>query len=282
MGKNDKQLLFYEYLKKRAATGESFTQNDVCTAIGWKPRSVKSYFRKQIQDFLAEEQGNYTVDSRFKRLSRKEFLSLVTQKRKVFPNYERFQFNSILTYEFLLPLTKEDKLRDSLDDLFYEDSLLRRIDEIGIQTLKIDLPPLKGESDKKYSKRIVKMVSSSLGGYSISHVAGRFRAGEIISRKEASTRLSEYEKYLVDETTASVKFILPVSASQINHGTKFRLRKFEPDDLVSVENEVRAIRALFFHFFVEAVVHTFTGEDEVWLIETSDRQRLYKWRSRDI
>ena len=52
-------------------------------------------------------------------------------------------------------------------------------------------------------------------------------------------------------------------------------------DASAIEEEVGAIRGLFFNFFVEAVVKTVLGEDEVWLVETTQQgPRLFVWARR--
>ena len=54
-----------------------------------------------------------------------------------------------------------------------------------------------------------------------------------------------------------------------------------PVDQERLWEEVRATRFLFFQLFVEAVVRTVDGEDEIWLIEESpEGRRLYKWSRR--
>ncbi|HEY9868251.1 MAG TPA: hypothetical protein V6D08_03730 [Candidatus Obscuribacterales bacterium] len=46
----------------------------------------------------------------------------------------------------------------------------------------------------------------------------------------------------------------------------------------ALEIEVGLIRALFFQFFVEAVVATVKGEEEIWLLESGHVSRLYRWK----
>jgi hypothetical protein len=280
MGDRGKQIEFYQFLRERTRTGEPFTKKDLCEAIDWKITTVNAYFNKQIKEFLRETARGFTVDTRFKRLTLSDFLELVTQKRRIFPEYNRFRYTSVVIYEFLLPLTREHNLRDALDDLFFEDTILRRIEEIGLETLRKDVEAQESETSQEFKNRIVNEISKSFGGYSISHVNGRFRAGEMISREKASQRLIKDEKYLVDETTASVRFVVPIEESKSEHGESFEYNDFAWDDNANYRVQISRVRALFFHFFVEAVVQSFRGEDEIWLIERTDRDRLYKWVSK--
>jgi hypothetical protein len=103
-----------------------------------------------------------------------------------------------------------------------------------------------------------------------------------MTRQQAGTLLTEGGSYLVDESTASVRFIVPCK-----HG----VGTFE-DALNSLDNlgnppslldpvelnaEAAVIRKLFFALFAEAVVRTVRGEDEIWLIEAGVCHRLYRW-----
>lgn len=80
-----------------------------------------------------------------------------------------------------------------------------------------------------------------------------------------------------------VRFILPIQASS----RPFADSVFVPTDLDPIDDdeptraavaaEMHALRALFFVLFVEAVVRTIKGEDEIWLLERGTRDRLYRW-----
>jgi len=105
-------------------------------AAGWSKSTVQTYISKQYRDVLeARPDGTITVKAEFQRMSLEEFLQLTTQKRKIFAKYERNRFQEVVSYEFLLPLTREDLLRKALDDLFYEDAVRQRISEIGLSKL---------------------------------------------------------------------------------------------------------------------------------------------------
>jgi len=77
--------------------------------------------------------GEILVRPEIMRLSEEAFLQLATQKRRIFATYQRVKYQEIVTYEFLLPLTREDQLRKALDALFYKDTIQQRLIEIGLE-----------------------------------------------------------------------------------------------------------------------------------------------------
>jgi hypothetical protein len=270
----------FGYLYARATDGEPFSIEDVMDATGWKRASVTTYMAKQWRDVLVSRGGGrYGVKPEFRRLTWGDFKQLTTQKRKIFSQYQRVEHARVVTYEFLLPLTKEDKLRTALDDLFYTDTISRRLSEIGTAEIEkwIEREPSEGEED--YLGRACATVSEKFGGYSVMHVAGRFRGGPVKSRNDAAEMLVSDQKYLIDETTAVVRFIIPVEATK---RIDPRLSgSFSFEDMAAgdqAEAELGQIRAFFFNLFAEAIVRTVQGEDEIWLLEdTGVNRRLYVW-----
>lgn len=103
-----------------------------------------------------------------------------------------------------------------------------------------------------------------------------------MSRREAGELVANAGRYLIDETTAIVRFIIRCSTpaqyfgSDINsiieavNGSTTKVR-----DASSAE--VDLIRGLFFLLFVESVVCTVEGEEEIWLVERSPTPRLFVW-----
>jgi len=137
------------------------------------------------------------------------------------------------------------------------------------------------ENEPEFIDRLVKFTQAKIGGYSISHVSGRFRAADIKTREEVGKMFSLGAPYLIDETTAVARFIIPCHSSVLEYENDFKSigaaldasRKEDP----SLVREVRQIRRLFYHLFVEAVART-VGEQEIWLLEQSPfGQRLYVW-----
>jgi len=82
--------------------------------------------------------------------------------------------------------------------------------EIGLGRLREALWMAGSAEDEEVVARAAELVEAAIGGYSTSIIYGRFRADDLMPREDAQTREPHEGLYLVDETTAVVRFILPV------------------------------------------------------------------------
>jgi len=281
MGNQANQKQAFEFLRERAKSGATFKIPEMQAAVeGWSGKTGATYVSKQYGDYLLRvSRGVYRVLPEFKRVTWEEFQELVTQVRHPFAVYDRATYYSVVVYDFLMPLTREDKLRKALNELFYRDTLERRIHEAGLDVLaRRSVPRSEGEQDDAYVKRVIQFIDDRIGGFSISHVSGRFRVGGILTRKQSGEHLAKDRPYLIDETTAVVRFIIPCMGSQSKHEADFELSGTgAPKDSAAVEEEIRQIRGVFFEIFVEALVPTIRGEKLIWMLETTPAgQRLYE------
>jgi hypothetical protein len=284
--KLDSPIKGFAFFKEHAASGLAFTIQELAAETGWDEASIKTYRSKQWKDLLEVDQGGLLrVRPEFLRLTQSEFLDHITQKRPLFARYKRTAYPALLVFEFLIPLTRESQLRAALDQLFFKDTIRQRLAEIGAAKLEPLLARDPGETESTYLDRAVRF-ANKFYGYSIGHVAGRFRAAaELLARTDAAAFVADGGRYLIDETTAVVRFVLPLQATS----KSFEDSLFVPKDLdeddddipsQSLKDEVHSLRTMFFLLFVEAVVRTIKGEDEIWLLERGVRDRLYVW-SRD-
>ncbi len=276
----------YQFLHKSALSQSWFSESELATGTGWKQSSVRTYISKQWKDFLNVEgkgpRKKYQVRKDFLRISETEFLDFFTQRRLLVPRYQRSKHEMFLQFEFLLPLSKEEHLRRALDELFYSDTLVTRINELGLDNLKTIIFRDDADSDSEYVTKILSTLNEYFGGYSVSHVQGRFRAADLTDIRGAAQSMIEHGRYLIDETTAVVRFIVKCNSTQKTFDDNFdsivaAIGADEDVDSVALCEEMRLIRCLFFFFFVETVVRTVKGEDEIWLLETGSRRRLYRW-----
>lgn len=287
MAKRDDETLrkAFDFLHERSESKAKFTKDDLMAVVPWSRKSITDYFSKKLKKYVvSHERGKaYTFSPDFARLKFDDFLGHMSQVVRA-TGYIRSVYDDVVQYEFLLPLTKEDKLRDALDDLFYSDTLERLVREMEDQLEEI-LPRdiANGETEPEHVARAARLTSGLFGGYSISHVRGRFRASVdgVKTRREAGDLLEKNQRYLIDETTAVVRFIIPFESSKKEHGEGFDIDtdRVPRDEAVSskVAKELRLIRGLFFEIFVEAVVKTIKGEDLIWLLEDSPHgRRLYE------
>ena len=273
MPSSDAQVQMYVLLRKYANSQEVLTYEEIRRVTGWTRSTFeRTYYSKMYRDFMEESEHGYRVHSHFTRISSDDFLSHVTQSRKFFGKYKKVAYPRTITYEFLLPLTKEDKLRRSLDELFYKDTLEQRYSEIDSAVLEKALPRNAGEANTSYRERVLSTIGQLIGGYSISHVSGRYRALDLATQQDAlRTQEARGLRYIHDETTASVRFIIPCPGSR-------RAISYEDSSLENADAwaaDIRVVRTLFFEFFVEAIIKTIRGEDEIWLIESSNARRLF-------
>lgn len=160
-----------------------------------------------------------------------------------------------------MPLRNEEFLRETLDSLFYEDSIKFRLKLVDRKVLELKFTKELLEEEDAYFSRICKYVSQKFGGYSIHHVNGRFRAAELMTHTQASGA----ERYLIDETTAVVRFILPCQKT----------------DVMSAEQDAELTRWFFEELFVQSILEVVNAEDEIWLLESGMQHRLHIWRAKD-
>ena len=278
-------LKAFDFLRERARTARSFTRQELESHSGWKPNSVTTYLGKNLRDFIVDRDvDRLGVLPDFMRLTREQFLELMTQKRHVFTAYERERHEEVIMFEFLLPLTRETQLRRSLDELFYRDTVERRLREIGLPQIERIVPRSTGDNDAEFVARLCDLVAAKFGGYSISFVNGRFRKGEtLLTRTEAGKRFAEDVPYLIDETTAIVRFIVPCRTAFTAYrddvdSIEEALGVVKSTDDKAIADELRETRSLFFHIFVEAVVRTVPDEDLIWVTEVGARRRVYSYQ----
>jgi hypothetical protein len=274
----------YKFFRDRARDGKPFTLDDLEKASGWSRGSIDTYKSKQWKDLL-EKVGSsrWTVRKEFLRLSESEFLDHISQKRPLFSRYNRKGHPHYVMFEFLLPLTRESQLRAALDDLFYSDTIDQRLHEIGVVKLAQAIPRRDNETADEFYARITELAANRFGGYSVSHVSGRYKAAALMTRHAALEHVTNGGRYLIDETTAVVRFIIPCQAGFFTFSDTLEPTDNwsdlfgPPDPNEDLEDEVVLIRSLFFLLFVESVVRTVKGEEEIWLVESGVYQRLYRW-----
>lgn len=256
MPNDENQRKVFDFFCQHLESKETFTRDDVEALTAWKGQTFGTYWSKQFQPLVLEvEPGRFRVGEVFRRYSTWEkFQQHVTQMRRITSaDYEHRRFRDVRIYEFFMPLSNEAHLRVALDALFFLDSIEARLRTIPEAELEKNFPRLHGESLPEYQKRVCGWISEHFSGYSIYHVAGRFRAMELSRRSDVSDGKT---RYLVDETTAVTRFIFPCID----------------------EEEARLVAFFFEHLFVTAIIEVVNGEDEIWMVETGVENQLHIWR----
>jgi Arc/MetJ family transcription regulator len=285
---NIRALRLFGFLNACRTREYAFSEQELFAATQWSTASWKTYRSKQLKNVVSRRtDGRFAVRAAFRRVPIQQFLANFTQARQLISEYERVVFGEVVEYEFLLPLSRENELQRTLDELFFADALEETARQIDVAVLQGMVARTHGETDDELRSRVCREVGSRFGGYSIVHVAGRFRSGELLSRSEASVLGATGFRYLIDETTAMVRFIVPLRASELGFTEDPRsvkqalntLSNTRVADEQSLKAEVDLVRSLFFLFFVEAVVETVRGEEEIWLLETSPSgEHVFVWR----
>lgn len=244
--------------------GSEITFTDLTRFTGWSEGNLKTNISKRIWEFL-EDRGpqststsahKYYVKRNILNVDKDKFRDLFRQKNQVFSYYKLEKFPEVKIFDFFLPLTNENLLHQNLDELFFKDTLNRRLKAIELDELSPIFPQNADEDLEKYFDRLTDLASDLFWGYSISHVSGRYRTRtDILTRQEAAKL--QGKGYLVDETTAIVRFIFPHEDGKLEHYDKL-------DDLFKI-------------LFVKAITESTPDEDEVWLLESFENTTLNKY-----
>jgi hypothetical protein len=278
VSKYSQQQKAHEFLLKKFDSLESFTKGEFEDACGWPKDkdTFSTYWSKQFRRLLVDVGGDsYRVSEVFRRfVDWDAFQSHVTQNKHVASDYSGVTYSWVMMFEFFMPLTNEGYLRTTLDALFYKDRVRRRL-KANLADLKQRFPPAAGVTDDVYLEDLCAWVAKHFGGYSIGHVAGRYRAGDLKTMQEAHQQ--NHGRYLVDETTAIVRFLIPFGRTS---ATAFEADGSGVTPVPShADGEVEAARIRYFFgiLFIQQIVEAVNGEDEIWLLESGFRSKLHVW-----
>lgn len=160
----EKVRLAHALLRKLADTQEPYSDEAMSQKTGWK--SPETYRSKFWHDWVQRDaEGIWRVDRSFETVTEEALIEIHRQRKDMLSNYWRRIYFESITYEFFLPLTKEQELKTALDDLFYRDSVERRLNEVGLDSFPANTRDI---------AEVVEFVGEHFTGYSISHVPGDF------------------------------------------------------------------------------------------------------------
>lgn len=275
MRRDDSINRAFDFLTEHARNGMPFSLGELSNATGWTAKNTKTNLGKRLKDVVQKKEEKFYAKPEILRVRLEDFKDLFRQKQRLFTDYFLKVTPSVLVYEFFMPLSREDRLREALDNLFYLDTVEQRIREIGITQIRQGLKLPGSCSDEEIRRLVIDFVENTIGGYSLYLVNGRFRASSLATREKVVARPFAYGPYIVDETTAVVRFILPVDTGQ---KPPVQMSLFEPAQMATDTTErSEQMRWLFLNFFAEVVTHVVRKEDEIWLLETGMRSALYRW-----
>jgi hypothetical protein len=288
MKKDEMIRASYNFLKEKAQNQESITVAELQNATGWTYLNTRTNISKRIKQFLTKNKkiDSFCVNAKILDVEYSDYAGLFKQADYLVHNYDEYNHPDLLVYELFMPLTCEDKLKKALEKLFYKDTVKQKIKIIGIRQLKEIFHPKDSETNDEYIERICQLAGNKFGGYSISHVSGRFRAFDIMSKTEAAKISEEIDsEYLIDETTAIVKFIFPIQATEIlvenqKNGLPLQIQMDFPEIVKtvndSVEDEIKQIEWLFRNLFISTILNT-VGQEQIWVLQSGKRSQLTRF-----
>jgi len=284
------QKRVHEFLVQHFYSQKPFTKEDLFGVTAWKGATPGTYWSKQLKKFMIGAKGDlFRVGEAFSPFVpwdrfQKE---IVTQVRNASLEYAALVYHHVLIFEFFMPLRNEEQLRNTLDDLFYKETVLRRLRGVDLSDLRSRFAIVEGEDEDTYLNRVCQWISDRISGYSLTHVAGRFKAADLRTFTEAADMLRDRVRYLVDETTAIVRFIFPCGLPE-RTGPPLSTEHFsyrddperplDPAAEKHARDEANLMRWLFGVLFVHSIVQLASGEDEIWMVESGMDSRLHIWR----
>lgn len=291
MASDENQRQVFDYLLARLRDQRPFEKIEVQEVTSWSESSFDTYWSKQLKHFFVPvpgKAGKFRVGEAFRPYASWErFRQHVTQVRRVSSDYTSLVHDNIIVFEFFMPLANEEHLRTSLDALFYKDAILTRLRSVGRQKIEAHFPISADVSEDEYLDKIATWIGSRFGGYSISHVSGRFRAGPTVTVDEAAEIQKNGARYLIDETTAIVRFIFPCGKASrreppLSPDTFEEAILYEGAIDADAVAEATKIRWAFGVLFVQSIVQVVNGEAEIWMVESGMRSRLHIWKVESV
>ena len=254
----------FKFLRDKFYSQAPFTFKEYAEVAGISERSAEAHMRAQNRKFLIKgPEGSYSVSFVFGKFNTwPKFRDRVAYPSGNLIRKYTYSTDQVVIFDFYMPLSNEECLRHTLDALFYEDTIKFRAGFIEPRSLSKHFPKNRNEKDNKGQlDRFCSFVANQIYGYSIYHVNGRFRVDDLMTQKVGKVA----DRYLVDETTAVVRFILPC----------------EGDNRRASEKVATRTRWCFHELFVKAVLELVDGEDQVWLLESGMEQRLHRWSAQE-
>ena len=278
------------FLVDHSRSPDAFSKEDFKNFVNYpNPDNFDTYFSKRLRHFLEEapnDPGKFLVSGVFKKFSKWEkFKTYFSQSSKIKAKYKEEYYRKLMIFEFFMPLTNENDLRSSLDEVFYKNTIKLALNRIPEDELLKAIPKNNEESEIQYIERICNWISKRFGGYSIGTVRGRFKIDELKTFTEVALMREKGEDYIVDETTAIVRFIFYIGNPVINQ-VSFDFKQFNEDindSTITREMLVEAnqIRFMFKNLFVRSILDLVNGEDEIWMLEIGVTNCLYIWKNEE-
>ncbi|MFW6312243.1 MAG: hypothetical protein ACOC1K_08435 [Nanoarchaeota archaeon] len=276
----------FNFLNEHFINPKPFTKEEFKSFCDYpNPDNFDTHYSKKFRHLIEDapnEEDKYLVSEIFQKFSTfDKFFSFYSQSQKLKSEYSEYFYDKLLLFEFYLPLTSERDLRRTLDNMFYRDKIELMINKIKKEVLERAFPYENDENEEEYLDRLINWISGRFGGYSIETVAGRFKADDLKTFKEVGNMLAKGKTYLIDETTAIVRFIFPIGEPNIRgvdygYNEDLKQKKLMED----YQKELKRIRFIFKNLFVKSILELVNAEDEIWMLEKGLINNLYIWKKK--
>jgi len=155
----------FDFLIEHAQEKISFPIEQLSAETEWAIAETQEIISDRLSDLVYEEGERYFAKPEILRVRLDDFKELLHQKKRLFTDYVLEVSSSILIYEFFMPLSREERLREALDNLFYRDTIEQRIQEIGISRIRNGLKLPSDISEDKIRQLVFDFMESTIGGY---------------------------------------------------------------------------------------------------------------------
>lgn len=283
---SDTIRIAHQFLLERKRDGRAFSKEEfqrVVNSDAMFDRHWLSGFFPLLARIEAGGSERFAVGAAFGGcMGKEDFEMRILGMQSATMHYSMATHGAVVNYEFFMPVTHEKSLTEALDNLFFKDTIMDRINALGLEELQCQFPKTQGESDNNYLERLCEWFGDKFGGYSMSKVKGRFRMMPLKARAAAiADALQLREPYLADEETIVVRFIFKCGESKTweCHGYDRGI-----DERPSAEAEFQItqdahwVQYFFWKFFVESIIKSVNGEAEIWLVESGMRHCLHIWK----
>src|SRR5262245_33160302 len=124
-GVTEPQRKAFEFLLRKFHTQELFTKQEFFKATGWARKTFNTYWPKQFKGLVVAVRDSYRVHGVFGQIRNLDKFQelVVSQKRNLARSYKSSRFETVIVFEFFMPLRNEEYLRGVLDALFFKDSV---------------------------------------------------------------------------------------------------------------------------------------------------------------
>jgi len=112
-GKTSNIRRAFDFLLEHAQERKPFSVEEFSTETEWSILETRERIVNRLSDLIYQEGEGFFAKPEILRVRLDDFKDLLDQKKRLFADYVLEVSSSILIYEFFMPLTREDRLREA-------------------------------------------------------------------------------------------------------------------------------------------------------------------------